>query len=391
MSDLPQLPFPRRDRLAISPMFRELRASSPITRVRTGTGDEAWLVTSYEEVRSLIGDERLGRTHPDPENAPRVSHAIIAGGPRGDFDKEKADHERMRKMLAPAFSARRMRVLAGHVQELVDELLDEMAAKRPPADLHAHLSVPLPALVISELLGVPREDRERFRALADTMTDMANPGRAQSALAELSGYIHELMVEKRRDPAEDVFSDMATMDAADDEIAELGAMLLFAGHETTVNRIDHGVAYLLTDPAQRDALVADPSLVPGAVEEILRMTAPSDLGVTRWARTDVQVGDVTIRKGDAVIISTMAANRDDRVFEDPDTFDIHRQGEEPHLAFAHGMHYCIGASLARVELRSVFGTLFTRFPSLALAVPFAEVPIRVDRATGGFEAMPVVW
>ncbi|GII87986.1 cytochrome P450 [Sphaerisporangium siamense] len=391
MSDLPQLPFPRRNRLEMSPKFRELRATAPIVRVRTGTGDEAWFAVRYDVVRTLLGDDRFGRTHPDPENAPRVSHAVIAGVPRGGFETEKADHARMRKLLTPAFSARRMKLLSGHVQDIVDELLDELAAKTPPADLHAHLSVPLPALVISELLGVPREDRERFRALADAMTDMSAPGTAHAALEELSGYIHELMVEKRRRPAEDVFSDMATMDADDQEVAELGAMLLFAGHETTVNRIDHGVAYLLTNPDQRDALAADPSLAPAAVEEILRMSAPSDLGVTRWARTDVEIGGVTIRRGDAVIVGTMAANRDEGVFQEPDRFDILRHGEEPHLAFAHGMHYCIGASLARVELRSVFGTLFRRFPALELAVPLERIPVRTDRVTGGFAEMPVVW
>ncbi|MFC4590792.1 cytochrome P450 [Sphaerisporangium corydalis] len=391
MSDLPQLPFPRRHQLDVPPAYRELRSQAPITRVRTQAGDEAWLVAGYEEVRRVLADDRLGRSHPDPDNAPRISSSVILGGPRGDHATEKAEHERMRRLLAPAFSARRMKALTDHVQDLVDDLLDRMAVKTPPVDLHEHFSFPLPVLVICELLGVPYEDRDRFRALADGMTSMTDPAAATAAMEDLSAYIHALVVEKRRNPAEDVLSDMANMDADDKEIADLGAGLLFAGHETTVNRIDYGTVFLLSDLAQRDALVRDPSLAPTVVEEILRMAAPSDHGLVRYAREDIEFEGVTIRAGDAVLIQTSAANRDETVFTEPDVFDARRAAGEPHVAFGYAQHYCIGANLARVELRTVFGSLFRRFPTMELAVPPDRLPTRAGRLTGGFVELPVTW
>lgn len=391
MSDLPQLPFPRRDRLNVPPRYRELRKDAPITRVRTQAGDEAWLVTAYDAVRRLLADDRLGRSHPDPDAAPRISGSVLLGGPRGDFANEKSEHERMRKLLAPAFSARRMKALTDHVQDLVDELLDRMATKTPPVDLHEHFSFPLPVLVICELLGVPYEDRDMFRALADGMTSLTDPVAATVAMDELSDYILGLVLEKRADPAEDVLSDLATMDAEDKEIAELGAGLLFAGHETTVNRIDYGVVFLLDDLTRRDALVRDPSLAPAAVEEILRMAAPSDHGLVRYARADIEFGEVTIRAGEAVLIVPAAANRDDSVFADPDEFDLGREPAYPHVAFGHAQHHCIGANLARVELRVVFGSLFRRFPTMDLGEPLQRLRTRTGRLTGGFVELPVTW
>jgi cytochrome P450 len=391
VSDLPQLPFTRRNQLELPQEYRELRRRSPISRVKTQAGDEAWLVTGYEDVRRLLADERLGRSHPEPDTAARISNSVILGGPRGDYTTEKAQHERMRKLLAPAFSARRMKSLTDHVQDLVDDLLDRMAMKTPPVDLHEHFSFPLPVLVICELLGVPYEDRGRFRALADGMTNLLDPVAASAAMDDLSAYIHDLVLEKRRHPAEDVLSDMAGMDADDKEISDLGAGLLFAGHETTVNRIDYGVVFLLSDLAQRDALAADPSRAPAVVEEILRMAAPSDHGLVRYAKDDIEFGDVTIGRGDAVLIHQMAANRDESVFTEPDVFDINRETADPHVAFGYAQHYCIGANLARVELRVVFGSLFQRFPELELATPLQRLRTRTGRLTGGLFELPVTW
>ncbi|GAA1257348.1 cytochrome P450 [Sphaerisporangium rubeum] len=391
MSDLPQLPFPRRHPLQVPQEYRELRATGPVTLVRTQAGDEAWLVTGYEEVRALLADPRLGRSHPAPETAARVSGSVLLGGPSGDFATERADHEMMRKLVAPAFSARRMQALAGHVQELVDGLLDEMAGKTPPLDLHAHFSLPLPALVICELLGVPYQDRDLFQSLADGMTDVLDPVAASAAKDELCAYIGTLLERKRENPAEDLFSDLATMDAPREQVAMLGAALLFAGHETTVNRIDLGVLLLLGDRPQWDALAADPARAPAAVEEILRVASPSDHGLVRYAKEDLEFGGVTIRRGDAVVVSPTAANRDERIFDRPDEFDTTRRPEDPHIAFGYARHYCVGASLARVELRSAFATLPRRFPTLELAVPLEALPRRTGRLTGGFSEVPVTW
>jgi cytochrome P450 len=396
-TDPPQLPFARRDMFDVPARYRELRADGPITRVRTQAGDLAWLVTGYPETRRLLADERLGRAHPAPDRASRISNSGLVGGPRGDFATEKATHERMRRLLVPAFSRRRMNALREHVQSIVDDLLDRMAARTPPVDLHEALSFPLPALVICELLGVPYDDRDHFRGLSDRVADLADAAASAAAYQELNAYVRRLMEVKRAAPAEDVISDLVGAadsgreDLDDDGIATIASALLFAGHETTVARIDYGTVLLLTHPDQLAALRRDPDLVPGAVEEIMRVSAPSDHGLGRYARADIEVGDVTIRAGDAVVLLAVAANRDEKVFPAPDRFDIFRTSAEPHLGFGYAQHFCIGAGLARVELQTVFGTLFQRFPTLALAVPADRLRQLPQRLSGGLAEVPVMW
>jgi pentalenolactone synthase len=370
MSVLPQLPFERTDALHISSMFGSLRAKGPITKIRTGTGDEAWLVTGYEEARIVFADERFGRSHPTPDTAPRLSNSALLGGPLGDYATEKVAHDRMRRLLAPAFSARRMQALSGRVRRLVDDLLDRMAEHGPPLDLHTEFSVPLPIQVICELLGVPYEDRD------------------QAALQE---YSRGIVMAKRDDPGEDVYSDLAKADLPSEQVAMLAAALLFAGHETTVSRIDYGVVLLLDNPAHLEALKRDPALVPATVEEIVRVAAPSEHGLVRYAREDVDIDGVTIRAGEAVVVTVAAANRDERAYTDPDRFDSARDSGNPHLGFGYGIYYCLGANLARVELRAVFGSLFQRFPTLRLTVPLEELTTRPNHLTGGLTELPVTW
>jgi pentalenolactone synthase len=391
MSVLPQLPFERTGALHVSPMLRTLRAEGPITKVRTRTGDEAWLVTGYEEARSVFADERFGRSHPTPDTAPRLSNSALLGGPLGDYATEKVAHDRMRRLLAPAFSARRMQALSGRVRHLVDDLLDRMAEHGPPADLHTELSVPLPIQVICELLGVPYEDRDRFRAITEGMADLTDAGRSAAAQAELQEYSRGIVMAKRDDPGEDVYSDLATAGLPGDQAAMLAAALLFAGHETTVSRIDYGVVLLLDNPAQLEALKRDPALAPATVEEIVRVAAPSEHGLVRYAREDVDIEGITIRAGEAVVVTVAAANRDELAYADPDRFDIARDSGNPHLGFGYGIYYCLGAGLARVELRAVFGTLFQRFPTLRLAVPLEELTTRPNHLTGGLTELPVTW
>ncbi|MEV5752989.1 cytochrome P450 [Actinoallomurus sp. NPDC052308] len=390
MADLPRLPFERTDALGISTTYATLRAEEPIARIRTRTGDEAWLVTGYEQARAIFADERFGRSHPDPDNAPRLSNSALTGGPTGEFATEKDVHDRMRRLLAPAFSARRMQALSGHVQELVDGLLDRMEEHGPPVDLHASLSVPLPIQVICELLGVPLADRDHFRAIAEEMTDLTDLDRSAAARTAMEEYSHGIVMAKRDDPGEDVYSDLARADLPADEIATMAGGLLFAGHETTVNRIDHGVLLLLADPAQAAALRDDPARVSATVEEIMRVAVPNDHGLARYAREDVEVDGVRIKAGELCVIMTAAANRDETVFADAERFDIGRD-PQPHLGFGYAIRYCLGANLARVELRAVFGSLFQRFPDLRLAVPRDRLPWRTDRLTGGVSALPVTW
>ncbi|MGH3797458.1 MAG: cytochrome P450 [Pseudonocardiaceae bacterium] len=377
--------------------------SEAVRRVCTHTGDPAWLVSGYDTIRRLLTDSRLGLTHADPENASALSESVIFGRARRATATEREDHAQMRRLIARSFSARRLASLRPRVQDLVDGLLDDLARRTPPADFHEAISFPLPALVICELLGVPFADRDDFRGWSDAAAETADHSRSTSGVNALFGYIGQLVARKLDEPAEDVLSDLIAVHREDpetfplDRVSQLGAGLLFAGHETTVGAIDRGVVLLLTHPAQRELLHRDPALVPAAVEEMLRAIFPESMpqtepatGLPRWTNTEVTVADVTIPAGDLVLLQVSEANNDEHVFGTPDEFDVTR-ANNPHLTFGHGPHFCAGAPLARMELQALFGSLFERFPALRLAVPAKELQIRTQRLTGGLNSLPVTW
>jgi cytochrome P450 len=388
-------PFPRPGLLQLAPELGELRESTPIVRVRTPAGNPAWLVTRHEDVKTLFADQRLGRSHHDPENAPRYSAAAILGGPMGEFETEIEDHALARKLLTPSFSARRMRMLRGRIQQIIDELLDRLAGLGQPADFHDAVSFRLPVLVICELLGVPYADRERFRQWARLAFDMTDVDASMQAVLELREYIQHLIDRKKAEPAADLISDLVLAQREDGvpddrRIRQYVATLVIAGHETTVTFIDFGTLLLLEYPLERAKLDADLDLVPRAVEEILRFAPTTDACITRYARTDFSVLGVDIAKGEAVAFSPQAANRDPRVFPDPERFDVTR-AENPHMTFTFGWHYCLGSPLVRVELDVLYRTLFRRLPGLRLAAGLDELLPRTDVLTGGITALPVRW
>ena len=392
---IPTLPFEQKSILEIAPRLRALQDDHPISRVRTRAGDEVWLVTRYDDVKALFTDPRLGRSHPDPEHAPRISESPLLGGPVGNYATEEHEHARMRRVFTPSFSARRMQAVRPRVDSLVDELLNGMSEMSPPVDLHEHLSYPLPVLVICELLGVPLEDRERLRAWSDAAANLSDGQMAAQALQELGAYMHQLLDRKRQTRTDDVLSDLITAQEdgqlTDQEAARYAASLLFAGHETTVARIDYGTLLLLENPDAHERLACDPDLVESIVEEILRLGGASTCGgLPRYARDNIVMDGVTIRAGEAVLLAVGAANRDGRAFAEPERFDPARE-PNPHLSFGHGSRYCIGAALARVELQSVFSKLFDRFPMLELAVPWSSLRVRSHLLTGGLESLPVHW
>lgn len=399
---VPQLPFDRPNVLDVAPLYQVLRRESgPVVPVRTPAGDPAWLVTGYQEAREVLADPRLGRSHPAPEQASRLSGAALLSGPSGEFDTEARDHQRLRRLLVPAFSANRMRKLGEHIAELADRCLDDLqaaadAAPGQPVDLHEHLSFPLPVLVICELLGVPYEDRAYFGDLSSRIIILDGGEDGQRAMTDFIAYMNGLAAKKRKNPAEDVVTDLVRAqdddpDFSDDELGRLASGLLFAGHETTSNRIDLGTLMLLTDLDRRDRFVADPDgQAHNTVEEILRLSSPSGLGLLRYAHEDVEFGGVPIPRGDMLVVAISAANRDTEVFDNPDEFDVDRK-PNTHVAFGYGAHFCIGASLARTELRTVFPRLFRRFPNLRLAVDVDELSVRSNRFTGGVASVPVTW
>jgi len=385
-----QLPFEQDHPLDVAPLLRQLQQDGAVHRVRTVVGDQAWLVIGYEEVRGLLTDERLGRSHPDPAKAVRAGESALFGGPMGNYDTEHADNARLRSLLQPHFSPGRMRAFRPRVAELTAGLLDDLAEHGSPADLHQALALPLPVQVICELLGVPYADRDQFRAWSEAVGDVRDRTRSEQGLGELYGYGQQLVARKRKQPGDDFISRLCADDLGDDEIAMLSMGLLFAGHETTVVAIGMGALCLLANPGQQQALIDDPGRITTAVEEMLRAPGRSGGGIPRYARTDLQIGEVTVRAGDLVLLDIRAANHDPTVFPSPDRVDVTRQGPA-HVSFGHGAHYCLGAPLARIELQAVFCQLLARFPAMRLAVPVEQLRVRSNAVTGGLTSLPVEW
>jgi pentalenolactone synthase len=376
-------------------------------RTTTPAGHDAWIVTDYDTIRELLSDARLGLTHKAPEQAARLSDSVIFGRPQPRTLTDARDHARMRRLLGQRFSARRLAAFEPRIRELVDGLLDELAAAPQPADFHHIVSFPLPALVISDLLGVPFAHREQFRQWSDEAATMHDHTRSVHGCTELEGYITELVRQRLRDPGDDLLSNLLAAHRAEPEdftlekVIALGMTLLFAGHETTVTAIDTGAVLLATHPGQR-AKLRGADQAPDAVEEILRGSLPranyfatprpDDIGgaLPRWANTDLEVGGVLIREGEMVLLGLAHANVDDEFVGDDQGFDVTRQPNR-HLTFGHGAHFCAGASLARLELQVVFAAVVRRFPGFSLAVPVEDLEPRTDLLTGGLKSIPVTW
>ncbi|WP_409464562.1 cytochrome P450 [Amycolatopsis sp. GA6-003] len=395
--DLPTSPFPGPDLLGLPAVLRETRDRCPVSRFRTMVGDEAWMVTGFAEAKRLFADPRLTRSHPDPENAAKVTHSALVDGSGWEYEdgQSELDNEAaMRGLLSASFSAKRIAALRPWIEGLVDRLLTAMAGHGPPADLIGALAGPLPALVIFELLGVPRADHDRFLCWSRQSADAADARASRAAMENLFAGMRELLERKRTEPAEDVLSDLAAACRSGaltmSEASMTAAGLLFAGNSTTADVIQWGVVHLLANPDQSEALRRDPALLPSAVEEILRRRMTGGDTLAHYADADIDIGGVTIKAGDAVVINFVGANHDPRAFARPERFDIARR-PNPHLAFGHGRHLCVGRNLARTELRAVFGLLFAKFPALRLAVPVRELRPNNNPIVGGLRALPVAW
>ena len=387
-----QLPLEQPHPLRVPPLLRDMQANGSVHRVRTEVGDPAWLITGHATVRRLLEDDRLGRSHPQPEAAARAGESVLFGGPTGNFATERADHTRMRTLLQPHFTPKHMRALTGRIEALTTQLLDRMAEQGPPVDLHTALALPLPILVICELLGVPYEDRDQFRRWTTEASNTRDRELSVHGVWQLFGYGQRLVAAKRHQPGDDVISRLcATKGVPDDEIAWLSMALLFAGHETTVVQIGLATLLLLAQREQWQALVNDPGLVSRAVEETLRSSRKGGGGtIPRYASADLEVDGVTIKTGELVLIDIAAANQDPGAFADPDRVDITRSSLA-HLTFGYGPRYCLGAPLARVELQVALSQLASRFPTLRLAVEVDELTMRADVLVGGLTELPVQW
>ncbi|MGW6981283.1 cytochrome P450 family protein [Streptomyces sp. NPDC054932] len=353
------------------PFYDALRTAGPVHQLVLG-GERTWLVVGHEEARQALTHPALSKNWLGSELfADTPAHAVATSM----LDTDPPHHTRLRRLVAREFTSRRVESLRPRVQRITDELLDEMAA-RPDrrADLIASFAVPLPMTVICELLGVPGLDRHRFRYWSgEIVAPMNGVGAEPRALEEMTAYLYELVAAKAEDPGEDLLSALIRTRDEDggrlspDELIGMAFLLLVAGHETTVNLIGNGVRALLAHPGQLAALRADPDgLIDGAVEEMLRYDGPVQHATYRFAAADLELGGAAIAAGSSVLVALAAADRDPARFAQPgpDVFDIRRTGPG-HLAFGHGIHFCLGAPLARVEGRIAVRSLLERFPDLA--------------------------
>ncbi|HEX6358410.1 cytochrome P450 [Actinophytocola sp.] len=369
----------------------ELRGRRPLTRMTYPDGHVGWLATSHEVVRAILADNRFSARY-------EIMHMPIPGypdempsAPPGDMTGMDApEHTRFRQLLAGHFTVRRMRLLTERVEQVCAERLDDMAAQGSPADLVTAFAQPVPALVICELLGVPFADHEFFQRQAQLLTSIsASMEDRAAAMTALYEYLHDLVLAKRKEPTDDLLSDLTTSDLDDVELSGLGSFLLGAGLDTTANMIALGTFALLTNPDQLADLRNGWSTVDDAVEELLRYLTIAHTGI-RTALADVELGGEVVRAGESVTISLQAANRDPARFPNPDMLDLSRRAAG-HVALGYGIHQCLGQQLARVEMRVAFPALFTRFPTLRLAVDPAEVPMRTDSNLYGVHELQVSW
>ena len=375
--------------------LRDVRPVSPLT---FPDGHQGWLVTGYDAVRQVMADTRfssrqdLGVIHvpyetpgmPTPtEPSPQMPGLFIAMDP--------PDHTRLRRKLIGAFTVKRIKALEEQIVGIVEGQLAELARLAPPVDLVKEFALPVPSLVICELLGVPYADRETFQAnSAQFLVKDQTLEAKMAALVALNTYLGELVTGKRANPGEDILSDLARdEDLSIEELIGIAFLLLLAGHETTANMLGLGTFALLEHPDQLAELRANPDLMPDAVEELMRYLSVVDI-LFRYAVEDIELDGETIPEGSTVVVSMLAANHDPKRFDNPDTLDVHRKARG-HLSFGHGVHQCLGQQLARIEMRAGFDGLLRRFPSLELAVRADEVKLRTDMTIYGVHALPVTW
>ncbi|MEO3788628.1 cytochrome P450 [Nonomuraea sp. B10E15] len=356
-----------------------------MSRLEFADGHLGWLATTDAAARTVLGDPRFSARQ---EIKHVATHSSRPGGPGqaappGFFGAmDPPEHTRYRRLLTGRFTVRGMRLLEPRIEQIAAERLDAMAAAGPPADLVTAYALPIPSMVICELLGVPYADHEFFQ---ERSSQLVIPGGDPAAVGDLTAYLHEQVRCRRKAPGDDLISGL-TADLTDEELTNVALLLLVAGHETTANMLALGVFALLERGTPPESVSDD------AVEELLRwLSILHQGGPARTALEDVEVAGELVRKGETVVLSLPVVNRDPSVHDDPETLRLDRGGARRHLAFGHGVHQCLGQQLARIELRIGYRALFERFPGLRLAVPAAAVPLKPDATVYGVTSLPVTW
>ncbi|MFJ7206678.1 cytochrome P450 [Streptomyces sp. NPDC098789] len=386
-------PFNTAEGLGLAEEYERVRERPGLLRVRMPYGEPAWLVTRYADARLVLGDVRFSRAMASQHDEPRQSEGRVDAGILG---LDPPDHTRLRSLVAKAFTVRQVEKLRPRVRALTAGLLDELEAAGPPADLVDRYALPVPVAVICHLLGVPVEDRPRFRVWSDAAlsTSSLTAKEFHANLEELRAYMADLIDAHRRSPQDDLMTALIDAREADDdrlserELIDLCVAVLVAGHETTASQIPNFVLTLLDHPDQLALLRANPALIANAVEELLRFVPlGSGASQARYATEDIEVGGTLVAAGEPVVVATGAANRDALRFTAPGVLDIARPAGQ-HLGFGHGVHHCLGAPLARMELQEAMNALLQRFPGLRLA---GDITWKTEMLVRGPRVMPVAW
>ena len=396
---VPTLPIARTCPYAPHAEHLRLREEAPISRVSLPSGAEVWALTRHEDIRAMLTDPRFSsdRTNPSfPLLTPGQRQAGRQGFKTMLISMDPPEHGPARRAVVGEFTVKRMAALRPRIQQIVDECVDRLLAGPRPADLVQALSLPVPSLVICELLGVPYADHEFFQERSGKLLRRTTevPDRIR-AVDELQSYLDGLVTGKEKNPTDDLLGRQILKQREDggvdhDSLVSMAFLLLIAGHETTANMISLGTLTLLEHPEQLAAIRADAGKTESAVEELLRYFTIAEFATSRFAKEDVEIGGVLIHAGEGGVGLSNTANRDPEAFADPDEFDVER-GARHHIAFGFGAHQCLGQNLARMELRIVFDTLFARIPGLKLAVPAEELPFKDDANVYGIYELPVTW
>jgi cytochrome P450 len=392
--DAAQLPLHvQRDQFDPPAGINALRDKPGLERVTDSLGHPAWLVTRYDEAREVLGDAtRFSNERLSAIRMPGVDPEEMRAGQL--LAQDPPDHTRLRRMLTGEFTVKRIRRLQPRIAEIVDEHLDAMEQAGPPADLVPDFALPIPSLVICELLGVPYEDREAFQSRAGKQIDLTLPLEERGRVAvESRAYMGELVDRAVVAPGDDMLG-MLVREHGDDlsrnELIGIASLLLIAGHETTSNMLALGTLALLRHPDQAATVRAGGDAVTPAVEELLRYLSIVHAAVPRVAITDTEVAGQPIAAGDMVLVQLAAADRDRALVEDPDRLDVGRAAA-PHLAFGHGVHHCLGAPLARMEMATAFPALLRRFPTLATTTDIERADFREGTFIYGMRSLPLTW
>jgi cytochrome P450 len=400
MTQAPELPLHmRRNAFNPTPELREIRETTGVRTIISAYGMEVYLVTRHDDVKAVLSDhQRFSNGRPPGfvvPGAPGASEEEQASARAGNLlGLDPPEHQRLRRMLTAEFTIRRMKRLEPRIAEIVDQQLDAMETAGPPVDLVENFALPIPSLVICELLGVPYDDRDDFQRRSARQLDLSIPIPERLELQRQGRtYMSSLVERSRRHPGEDILGMLVREHGAeltDDELIGIASLLLLAGHETTSNMLGLGTLALLRHPDQLTAVRDDPDAVAPAIEELLRWLSIVHSAIPRITTTDVEVAGVPIPAGKLVFVSLPSGNRDPGFVDSPEVLDI-RRGAPGHLAFGHGVHHCLGAPLARMEMRIAFPALFRRFPTLALAENFDDVQFRSFHFIYGLRSLNVKW